>query len=80
MVAGVITGKKNRTFPVLLVAACLVVIGTTCLSTLSDAIDVEAKTYGFQVFVGLGLGLTVATSSIVSLKSLMKLRLDLMCF
>ena len=70
MVAGMLTGQKNRTFPVLVVASCLMVIGTACLSTLSDEIDVEAKTYGFQVFMGLGFGLTVATSSIVSLKSI----------
>lgn len=68
MVAGMVTGKKNRTFPVLVVASCLMLIGSACLSTLKDTVEVEAKVYGFQVFMGLGFGLTVATSSIVSLK------------
>jgi hypothetical protein len=63
-------GTKNRTFPILVIASCLMVIGTSCLSTLSNTIDIEAKTYGFQIFMGLGFGLTVATSSIVSLKSI----------
>ena len=44
------------------------VTGTACMSTLTDTIEVEAKVYGFQVFMGLGFGLTVATSSIVSVK------------
>lgn len=66
MMAGMITGKKNRTFLVLVIGSCLMVIGAACLSTLSNTIDVQAKTYGFQVFMGLGFGLTVATSSIVS--------------
>jgi hypothetical protein len=61
-------GTKNRTFPILVIASCLMVIGTSCLSTLSITIDIEAKTYGFQIFMGLGFGLTVATSSIVSSK------------
>jgi hypothetical protein len=68
MVAGIVTGKKNRTFLVLVAASCLMVIGTACMSTLTDKIEVEAKVYGFQVFIGLGFGLTVATSSIVSVK------------
>lgn len=71
MIVGMTTGnKKNRSFPILVVASCLMVIGTSCLSTLSDTIDVEAKTYGFQVFMGLGFGLTVATSSVVSVFSI----------
>jgi hypothetical protein len=68
MLAGIITGKKNRTFPVLVAGSCLMVIGTAFMSTLTDTLEVEAKVYGFQVFMGLGFGLTVATSSIVSVK------------
>jgi hypothetical protein len=64
-------GTKNRTFPILVIASCLMVIGTSCLSTLSITIDIEAKAYGFQIFMGLGFGLTVATSSIVSSKLIM---------
>jgi hypothetical protein len=67
-VYGIVTGKKNRAFPVLVVASCLMVIGTACMSTLTDTIEVEAKAYGFQVFMGLGFGLNVATSSIVSVQ------------
>ncbi|MCJ1290434.1 hypothetical protein MMC34_001972 [Xylographa carneopallida] len=44
-------------------SACLMLIGTSLLSTLSNTLVVEPKTYG--VFVGLGFGLTVSTVSIL---------------
>ena len=62
---GALNAKKNRSFQTLLVAACLMLIGTSLLSTLSNTLVVEPKTYGFQVFVGLGFGLTVSTVSIL---------------
>lgn len=66
MLGGIISGKKNRTFHTLTAGGCLMVLGTGLLSTLSDTIQVEAKTYGFQVFVGLGFGLTVSTVSMLA--------------
>lgn len=66
MVSGIVSGKKNRAFSTLLVAAVLMVIGTSCLSTLSNGLKVEAKAYGFQIFVGCGFGLTVSTASMIA--------------
>ena len=63
MLGGLINGTKNRTFPTLITAACLMLLGTGLLSTLSSTLDVEPKTYGFQIFMGLGFGLTVSTVS-----------------
>jgi hypothetical protein len=63
MLGGLINGTKNRTFPTLITAACLMLLGTGLLSILSSTLDVEPKTYGFQIFMGLGFGLTVSTVS-----------------
>ncbi|MCJ1399791.1 hypothetical protein MMC11_002994 [Xylographa trunciseda] len=65
-IGGAINVKKNRAFETLLVAACLMLIGTSLLSTLSNTLETEPKTYGYQVFVGLGFGLTVSTVSILA--------------
>ncbi|KAM0165346.1 hypothetical protein ACHAQE_000089 [Botrytis cinerea] len=63
---GMLNGTKNRVFFTLLAGSGLSVIGTSSLSTLSNTEYVEAKTYGFLVFVGLGFGLTVSTVSMLS--------------
>ncbi|MCJ1287288.1 hypothetical protein MMC26_006636 [Xylographa opegraphella] len=62
---GALNSKKNRAFQTLFVAATLMLIGSCLLSTLSNTGAVEPKTYGFQVFIGLGFGLTVSTVSIL---------------
>lgn len=66
MLGGLISGKKDRTFATLLVGACLMVIGTALLSTLSTNVDLEARAYGYQVFIGLGFGLTVSVVSLLA--------------
>ena len=66
MLGGFISSKKNRTWETLVAAACLMALGTGLLSTLGNTPEVEPKTYGFQVFVGLGLGLTVSTVSMLA--------------
>lgn len=66
MAGGMINGKKNLAFETLLVGACLMLIGTACLSTLSNTTELEPKVYGFQVFIGLGFGLTVSTVSLLA--------------
>ncbi|KAJ4354458.1 uncharacterized protein N0V89_006195 [Didymosphaeria variabile] len=63
-IAGAVSSKKNNTFPVMITGAVLMVIGTATLSTLG--IETQAKAYGLQVFVGLGFGLTIATSSMIA--------------
>lgn len=62
---GMLNGTKNRVFLTLLAGSGLSVIGTSSLSTLANTEYVEAKTYGFLVFVGLGFGLTVSTVSML---------------
>lgn len=66
MLGGILSGSKNRTFSTLLVATCLMTLGTGLLSTLSPTAQPEPKSYGFQVLTGLGFGLTVSTVSILA--------------
>jgi hypothetical protein len=63
-VAAILNTKKNLIFPTLLVSAIFGTIGAATLSTLENGNRVEGKMYGFQIFVGLGFGLMVSTTSI----------------
>jgi hypothetical protein len=63
-IGGAASSKRNNAFPVLVIAACLMTLGTGLMSTLSNTLKVEPKTYGFQVLIGMGFGLTVSTVSI----------------
>ncbi|KAK7193662.1 hypothetical protein DPSP01_000219 [Paraphaeosphaeria sporulosa] len=64
--AGAFSMKKNNTFPTMMTGAALMLIGTAALSTLGSETDTEAKAYGLQVFVGLGFGLIISTSSMIA--------------
>ncbi|GAB7355871.1 hypothetical protein MBLNU459_g6527t1 [Dothideomycetes sp. NU459] len=66
MLGGALSGKTNNIFQVLVAGSSLMVLGTGLLSTLSNAAHIEAKVYGFQVFIGLGFGLTVASVTILA--------------
>jgi hypothetical protein len=64
VVGGGVNSKRNNTFYTLIAGSCLMMIGTALLSTLPNAVEVPARAYGFQIFVGLGFGLTVSTVSL----------------
>ncbi|KAL3428496.1 major facilitator superfamily transporter [Phlyctema vagabunda] len=66
VIGGRVSGRKNRTFPTLLAGSCFMALGTGLLSTLGNTASVQAKMYGFLVFAGLGFGLTLSTSSMLS--------------
>jgi hypothetical protein len=63
-IGGAVNGKRNNTCPTLVIAACFMVIGTGLFTTLSDSVTIQSRAYGFQIFVGLGYGLTVSTTSL----------------
>ncbi|KAF5013545.1 hypothetical protein FDECE_468 [Fusarium decemcellulare] len=65
ILAGKINSVKNYVFETLLVGSCLMMLGCGLLSTLSHTPD-EAKLLGFITFCGLGFGLTVASSTMLS--------------
>jgi hypothetical protein len=61
---GRIHRKRERIFGTLLVGSLLMLIGSACLSTLDNTVAVPAKTYGFEIFMGLGFGFMVSTVSL----------------
>ncbi|KPI45056.1 putative MFS-type transporter [Cyphellophora attinorum] len=61
-VAGKLNGKKNRTPETLIAGSVITVIGCGLLSTLSNTAKIEAKQYGYQVLLGMGIGLCFAGS------------------
>ena len=63
-VGGAMNSKKDRICLTLVVGSVFMVIGTACLSTLSNVVALESNMFGFQVFVGLGFGLMVSTVSL----------------
>lgn len=66
MLGGAVSSKKDLSFYTLTVGSCLLTLGTGLLSTISEGSSVDPKIYGFEVFVGLGFGLSVSTSSILA--------------
>jgi hypothetical protein len=63
-IGGMMNSKKDLIFMTLLTGSFLMVIGCATLSTLDNVVNVQAKMYGFEVFVGLGFGLMVSTVSL----------------
>ncbi|CZT12847.1 related to multidrug transporter [Rhynchosporium agropyri] len=62
-IGGMMNSKRDLIWPTLLAGSLFMVIGCACLSTLDNVPQIQAKMYGFQVFVGLGFGLMVSTVS-----------------
>lgn len=66
MLGGIISGKRNNIFPVLIIGGMLIALGAGLLSTTSEQTHVQSKVYGFEVFVGLGIGLTISSASMLA--------------
>ncbi|TRX90209.1 hypothetical protein FHL15_008937 [Xylaria flabelliformis] len=64
--SGRINGKKDRSCETLVVATGFVTLGCGLLMTISGSVTLEAKALGFLVFVGLGFGLSVSTTTMLA--------------
>ncbi|KAI0555062.1 major facilitator superfamily transporter [Xylaria curta] len=64
--SGKINGKKDRSCETLVVATGFVTLGCGLLMTVSGSVALEAKALGFLVFVGLGFGLSVSTTTMLA--------------
>ncbi|KAI0193211.1 major facilitator superfamily transporter [Xylaria flabelliformis] len=64
--SGSINGKKDRSCETLVVATGFVTLGCGLLMTISGSVTLEAKALGFLVFVGLGFGLSVSTTTMLA--------------
>ncbi|KAF4438994.1 hypothetical protein F53441_12676 [Fusarium austroafricanum] len=65
VIAGKINSTKNYTFESLLVGSSVMTLGCGLLISLSHESD-DAKLLGYMTFCGLGFGLTVASSTMLS--------------
>nr|POE63739.1 efflux pump roqt [Quercus suber] len=67
VVAGAVSGKKNHTAYTLCAASALQVIGYGLMTTLSGRdSSMLPKLYGYEVFLGLGFGLSIASSTMMT--------------
>ena len=67
MIGGMASSKKNNTAATLIVAACLMALGTGLISTVDHESRVQAKLYGFEVIFGFGIGLTFSTNTVIAI-------------
>lgn len=65
-VGGAASSKKNNTSPTLIFAACLILLGCGLMSTLGGGREFYKPTYGYQVILGLGVGLTFSSSTLLT--------------
>lgn len=69
---------KDRFGQTLMVGSGLMTLGTGLLATLSDSSSIEAKIYGFEVFVGLGFGMTASSSTVSVVENMQKSMLHIL--
>ncbi|KAI0442121.1 major facilitator superfamily transporter [Xylaria telfairii] len=66
VISGKVNGREDRSCGTLVVATSLMTLGCGLLTTVSGSVGLEAKALGFLVFVGLGFGLSVTTTTILA--------------
>ncbi|KAB5539418.1 major facilitator superfamily domain-containing protein [Coniochaeta sp. 2T2.1] len=66
MVGGAFSAKKNNTFWTLNAASILALVGSGLLSTLGETLKPETKQYGYEVVLGFGLGLSLASATFIT--------------
>ncbi|KAJ3578121.1 hypothetical protein NPX13_g2447 [Xylaria arbuscula] len=65
-VSGKVNGKVDHSCETLVVATSFMVLGCGLLTIISGSVTLEAKALGFLVFVGLGFGLSVSTTTMLA--------------
>ena len=65
-VASWASSKTNNTFYTLMAASSFLLLGSGLLSTTSTGPHLNPAIYGYQVIFGLGIGMTFATSVIIT--------------
>lgn len=63
---GAISSKRNLTSYTLIVSALLQMAGCGLLSTIGDAINIMPRQYVFEAILGLGIGLSLSTATIMT--------------
>lgn len=63
---GAISSKRNLTSYTLIVSALLQMAGCGLLSTIGDATNIMPRQYVFEAILGLGIGLSLSTATIMT--------------
>lgn len=63
---GAASSKKNLTSPNLILATCLILLGCGLMSTLGGGREFYKPTYGYQLILGLGVGLTFSGGTLLT--------------
>jgi CHASE2 domain-containing sensor protein len=66
MLAGAINSKQDWVCETLVASSGLMALGSGLMSTQSSSANVEPKALGFLVFLGLGFGLSAASSTMLA--------------
>ena len=63
---GAASSKKNFTSPTLIFATSLILLGCGLLSTLGGGREFYTPAYGYQLILGLGVGLTFSSGTLLT--------------
>lgn len=63
VVGGLANARRNYTSYTLAVASAFQVLGYGLMTTIGQSTVVPAKQYGFQIFLGLGFGMSMAAAT-----------------
>ena len=64
---GAISSRRNNTPYTLIASMLLQLVGCGLLSTLGNTIEIPPKQYAFEVILGLGLGMSLSTATILTI-------------
>lgn len=65
-IGGAASFERNNTFWTLNVASCFLIVGCGLMSTLTATLKTEPKQYGFEIILGLGIGMTLSTTTLIT--------------
>src|SRR5208282_3538863 len=64
---GAISSKRNYTSYTLIASSLLQMAGCGLLSTIGDAVNIMPRQYVFEIVLGLGIGMSLSTATIMTL-------------
>ena len=65
-VGGALSAKRNRTFWTLNVASGFMLVGSGVMSMVPGTVEVSSRQWGFEVLLGLGVGMNLSTSTLLT--------------
>ncbi|PVH79385.1 MFS general substrate transporter [Cadophora sp. DSE1049] len=65
-IGGYASYRRNNTFWTLNASACFMILGSGLMSSLEISLNTQKKQWGFECLLGLGIGLTLSTTTIIT--------------